>query len=85
MKRVAVFGLALAGTAAARALVRRSYSIVLSDDVITSEHRKLADELGCEIVPVGSSADISRFLDGVDLLIPAPGVAPHHPAMGLTT
>ena len=81
MKRVAVFGLALAGTAAARALVRRSYNIVLSDDVITSEHRKLADELGCEIMPVDSAAAISRFLDGVDLLIPAPGVAPHHPVI----
>jgi UDP-N-acetylmuramoylalanine--D-glutamate ligase len=81
MKRVAVFGLALTGTAAARTLVRRGYDIVLSDDVITPEHKKLADELGCEIVPVGSSAAISKFLDGVDVLIPAPGVAPHHPVI----
>jgi UDP-N-acetylmuramoylalanine-D-glutamate ligase len=43
MKRVAVFGLALTGTAAARTLVRRGYDIVLSDDVITPEHKKLAD------------------------------------------
>jgi UDP-N-acetylmuramoylalanine--D-glutamate ligase len=78
MKRVAVFGLALTGTAAARALVRRGYDIVLSDDVITSDHRKLAEELCCEIMTVDTPAAISKFLEGVDLLIPAPGVAPHH-------
>ena len=81
MKRVAVFGLALTGTAAARALVRRGYDIVLSDDVITSDHRKLAEELGCEIMPVDTPAAISKFLEGVDVLIPAPGVAPHHPVI----
>jgi UDP-N-acetylmuramoylalanine--D-glutamate ligase len=81
MRRVAVFGLALAGTAAARALVRRNFDIVLSDDVITSEHRKLADELSCEILPADTSAAIPKFLDGVDVLIPAPGVGPYHPVI----
>ena len=81
MKRVAVFGLALTGTAAARALVLRNFTTVLSDDVITSEHRKLAAELSCDIVPVDSSTAISNFLEGIDVLIPAPGVAPHHPVI----
>lgn len=78
MKRVAVFGLALAGEAAARALTARDLQVVLSDDVITKEHLRLAHELGCAIVPVVTDADIVAFLDGVDVLIPAPGVAPHH-------
>ena len=78
MKRVAVFGLALAGEAAARALSVRGLEVVLSDDVIVDEHRRLASELGCAIVPVVTDADVVAFLDGVDVLIPAPGVAPHH-------
>jgi len=78
MKRVAVFGLALAGVAAARALVARGIEVVLSDDAITDEHRRLATELGCTIVPVVTQSDLEAFLDGVDVLIPAPGVSPHH-------
>jgi UDP-N-acetylmuramoylalanine--D-glutamate ligase len=78
MRRVAVFGLALAGAAAARALVARGIEVVLSDDAITDEHRRLARELGCTIIPVVTQSEIVSFLEGVDVLIPAPGVAPHH-------
>jgi len=78
MKRVAVFGLAITGAAAARALAVRDIEVVLSDDAITDEQRHLASELGCTIVPVATQSDIAAFLDGVDVLIPAPGVAPHH-------
>jgi len=78
MKRVAVFGLALAGKAAARALTARGIEVVLSDDVIVEEHRRFAREIGSAIVPVVTDTDIVAFLDGVDVLIPAPGVAPHH-------
>ena len=78
MKRVAVFGLALTGAAAARALVARGFEVVLSDDVIVDAHRHLARELGCQIVPVVTQSDVAAFLDGVDVLIPAPGVPPLH-------
>lgn len=78
MRRVAVFGLALTGAAAARALVARGIEVVLSDDAITDEHRRLAHELGCTIIPVVTQSEIVSFLEGVDVLIPAPGVAPHH-------
>lgn len=78
MNRVAVFGLAIAGAAAARSLAVRGIEVVLSDDAITDEQRHLASELGCTIVPVVTQSDIAAFLDGVDVLIPAPGVAPHH-------
>jgi len=78
MRRVAVFGLALTGSAAARALVTRGIEVVLSDDAITDVHRHLANELNCTIVPVVTRPDVASFLEGVDVLIPAPGVAPHH-------
>ena len=78
MKRVAVFGLALTGAAAARALVARGIDVVLSDDEIVDEHRRLARELGCAIVPIITQSEVVAFLDGVDVLIPAPGVPPLH-------
>ena len=78
MKRVAVFGLALTGAAAARALVARGIEVVLSDDAITDSHRHLANELDCRIVQVVTQSEVVSFLEGVDVLIPAPGVAPHH-------
>ena len=78
MRRVAVFGLALTGAAAARALVARGIEVVLSDDAITDAHRLLAHELGCTIIPVVTQTDLVSFLEGVDVLIPAPGVAQHH-------
>jgi UDP-N-acetylmuramoylalanine--D-glutamate ligase len=78
MKRVAIFGLALTGSAAARALVARGIEVVLSDDVVVDQHHHLARELGCTIVPVVTQSDVVAFLDGIDVLIPAPGVPPHH-------
>ena len=78
MKRVAIFGLALTGSAAARALVARGIEVVLSDDVVIDQHHHLARELGCTIVPVVTQSDVVAFLDGIDVLIPAPGVPPHH-------
>ncbi len=78
MKKVAVFGLALTGTAVARALVGRGYSVVLSDDRINDDHRKLATELGCVLSEVGSDEAIASYMSGVDTLLPAPGVPPHH-------
>lgn len=78
MKRVAIFGLALTGSAAARALVARGIEVVLSDDVVMDQHHGLARELGCTIVPVVTQSDVVAFLDGIDVLIPAPGVPPHH-------
>jgi len=81
MKKVAVFGLALTGTAVARALVGRGYEVVLSDDSINDAHRSLARELSSPILEVGSSAAIQAFLTGVDTLLPAPGVPPHHPVI----
>lgn len=73
-----MFGLALTGTAVARALTARGIAVVLSDDRITPEHQQLADELQAQLFTVSNDAEIARYLDGVDTLLPAPGVPPHH-------
>jgi UDP-N-acetylmuramoylalanine--D-glutamate ligase len=78
MKRVAVFGLALAGTAAARALHARGIEVVLADDSLLPEHHRLAAELGTQVVDISIEIAVSAFLEGVDTLIPAPGVPPRH-------
>ena len=44
MTKAAVFGLALAGTAVARALVERGFTVVMSDDNLKDEHRSLGRE-----------------------------------------
>lgn len=79
--RAAVFGLGRAGEATARALVLHDYDVVLSDDNLSTGHQQLASELSCELLSVDNSSSRSQFLEGVDLLVPAPGVAPHHPVI----
>ena len=78
MKKAAVFGLALAGTAVARALVDRGYTVVMSDDKLNDEHRALGRELNCTVVDLNGGASINNFLAEVDVLVPAPGVSPQH-------
>jgi len=78
MKRVAVFGLALTGTAAAKALVERGIEVVVSDDHLSDSHRSFAASIGAQCVELESDADIRGFLEGVDTVVPAPGVPPRH-------
>ena len=78
MKKAAVFGLALAGTAVARALVERGFTVVMSDDKLNDEHRTLGRELSCAVVELVGDVDVDNFLSGVDVLVPAPGVSPQH-------
>jgi UDP-N-acetylmuramoylalanine--D-glutamate ligase len=78
MNRVAVFGLALTGRAVATALASREIDTVVSDDADSSDHRAFADSLDATWVSMGESTSIDEFLDGVDTLMPAPGVPLHH-------
>lgn len=78
MERVAVFGLALTGSTVARALVAKGINVVLADDAETASHELLAAELGCGLVNMNGVGAIDSLLDGVDTLLPAPGVPPRH-------
>lgn len=78
MKRVAVFGLALTGTAVARALTERGIEVVLGDDRVSSEHVALSQELRCPLIDFSRPTAVDELLDGVDTLLPAPGVPPRH-------
>ena len=78
MTKAAVFGLALAGTAVARALVERGFDVVMSDDNLNDDHRSLGRELNSTVVDLVGDANIDGFLAGVDVLVPSPGVSPQH-------
>ncbi len=74
-------GLAIAGAATARALVERGVEVHLADDRPVEAHRRLAQELGAELVDLEAPTGMQRLLEGVDVLIPAPGIPPLHPVV----
>ena len=81
MRRVAVLGLAVTGRAVARALVERGFDVVLADDRVSEAHRALASELGATLHDTSDVSGVSSLLEGVDTLLPAPGVPPRHAAI----
>ena len=81
MQHVAVLGLALTGTAVARAMSARGITLTLGDNRITDDHRSLAKEIGAALIDMNVAGAVDALLDGVDTLMPAPGVPPSHPAI----
>ena len=73
-----VYGLAVAGEAAARAMTARGYRLVVADDAPDTRKRELAAALGCELVESPDAAQIARLVRSVDLVSPAPGVPETH-------
>lgn len=78
MSTVAVFGLAIAGEAVARAYAERGVDVRLGDDNVTAAHTSLSRDIGAEIRDVDVTGGAEEFVRGVDLLVPAPGVPPRH-------
>jgi len=81
MRRVAVFGLGIAGQATATALAERSIGVRLGDDHVTGEHEAFADSIDAPLYVGHDGLALSRLLRDVDTLIPAPGVPPNHPVI----
>jgi UDP-N-acetylmuramoylalanine--D-glutamate ligase len=81
MQRVAVLGLALTGTAVARAMNARGITLTLGDNHITDDHQSLAKEIGAALIDMNVVGAVDALLDRVDTLMPAPGVPPSHPAI----
>ena len=81
MQRVAVLGLALTGTAVARAMSARGIAVSLGDNRISIDHEALAAELGAVLIDMNSEGSVDALLHDVDTLMPAPGVPPSHPTI----
>jgi UDP-N-acetylmuramoylalanine--D-glutamate ligase len=78
VKRALVYGLAVAGEATARALVRRGIEVVAADDTATAERHTLAGELGTELVVAPAGEELARLVAAADVVVPAPGVPEDH-------
>ena len=77
MAVAAVHGLAVTGRAVAEAFTRRGYGVRVADDTPTADHARFAEAIGASVHDVSTAGGIGHFLDGVDVLVPAPGVPPH--------
>lgn len=84
MRRVAVFGLGVAGRATAQACIERGYGVRLGDDSITDDMIAFADHIDSPLYSPGDQ-QITQLLRDVDTLIPAPGIPPHHPVIEAAT
>ena len=76
MARALVHGLAIAGTATVRALLRRGYEVVVTDDVVDDARRAVAGDLGVELL--ATPEDLTALVRSCELVSPAPGVPETH-------
>ncbi len=75
--RALVHGLAITGASTVRALQHRGWSVTVTDDVIDDAKRGLAAEIGVDVT--GLPEALGPFVDGFELVSPAPGVPELHP------
>jgi UDP-N-acetylmuramoylalanine--D-glutamate ligase len=73
-----VYGIAIAGEAVARALVKRGYRVILADDTANEHRRAVASELGTDLIEAPDHATIERLVRSADLVVPSPGVPETH-------
>lgn len=78
MTRALVYGLAVAGAATARALLRHGIEVVVADDDVTEQRRATAGELDLELLDRPTADELRRLVASCDLVAPAPGVPETH-------
>lgn len=76
MPVAAVHGLAVTGRAVAEAFTRRGWQVRVADDAPVIAHSGFAAAIGAVLHDVSTHDGVSAFLDGADVLVPAPGVPP---------
>ena len=78
MSRVIVYGLAVAGAATVRALTRHGDEVIVVDDTATDDRRRLAEQLGVELLDRPEDSAFDRLVRSCDLVCPSPGVPETH-------
>jgi UDP-N-acetylmuramoylalanine--D-glutamate ligase len=81
--RALVHGLAITGASTVRALQRRGWQVVASDDQPTPAVRALAVEVGVELL--SDPGEVDHAVGEVDLVSPAPGVPETHSVIAAAT
>ena len=77
--RYLVYGVAIAGAAVVRALTQRGLDVEVADDAGTEAVRRIADELGVELVVAPEPEELAALVERCDVVVPAPGVPETHP------
>ncbi len=77
-RRALVYGLAVAGEAAARALVERGWEVVVVDDAADADVAARAEALGAELRAAPTEAALGALVRDVELVVPSPGVPETH-------
>ena len=85
MTRALVYGLAVAGAATVRALVRHGHDVVVADDVVTPQRRELAGTLDVEVLERPSGRELDRLVRSCALVCPSPGVPETHAVVEAAT
>jgi UDP-N-acetylmuramoylalanine--D-glutamate ligase len=80
-QRALVYGLAIAGEAAARALLARGYAVTVADDRPTAGALAVARALGVDLYEAPSAPKVERLVERSDLVVPSPGIPERHPVV----
>lgn len=78
MKRVAVYGLGIAGRATARALSDRGFGVRVGDDDASDSNEEFAADIDAPFTRAADEPSLEILLRDVDTLVPAPGISPSH-------
>ena len=78
-----VLGLGVTGSAVLRALLAHHEGAIAVDDHPTDAGRRLAEDLGVELVEAPTEAGLAALVAQSGAVVPSPGVPDRHPLFGL--
>jgi UDP-N-acetylmuramoylalanine--D-glutamate ligase len=78
MSRVLVYGMAVAGESTVRALLHHGHDVVVADDTVTDERRRVAAELDIEVVERPDDQVLDELVRSCEMVSPSPGVPETH-------
>jgi UDP-N-acetylmuramoylalanine--D-glutamate ligase len=76
-----VYGLAVAGAATARAMLRRGYRVVAADDRPSVDTLEAARDMGLDLYEAPAAPKVERLVERSDVVVPSPGVPETHPVI----
>ena len=82
-ERVLVYGVAVAGLATVRALLRRNIDCIAVDDSVDEAKRRAVTELGVELIERPSDAVLTGLVVESSMVAPAPGISESHPVVDI--
>ncbi len=82
-ERVLVYGVAVAGLATVRALLRRNIDCIAVDDTVDDTKRRVAAELGVDLVESPNESVLAGLVAASAMVAPAPGIPESHPVVDI--